>query len=53
MKFQCKLTGNVFNFEHEWDIVTMKAHPEYVEFKEEEKPVEEKKVVKKSVKSEE
>lgn len=30
-KFQCNLSGNVFEFEHDHDIKTMRTHPEYTE----------------------
>lgn len=39
--FKCLQTGNVVEFNLEWDIVQMKAHPDYVEVeevKQEEKP---------------
>lgn len=29
MKFKCKSTNLVYNFEHEVDIVSMKEHPDY------------------------
>ena len=41
--FRCKSTGNTVDFDLEWDIVQMKAHPDYEEVvaeeKQEEKPV--------------
>ena len=40
--FKCLQTGNVVEFDLEWDIVQMKSHPDYVEVleevKQEEKP---------------
>ena len=52
VQFKCKATGNVVSFEHEHDIVDMRRHPSYEEVvaKAPEKVVEEKEVVKKSVK---
>ena len=35
--FKCLATGNTVDFDLEWDIVQMKAHPDYTEVKEEEK----------------
>lgn len=35
--FKCLATGNTVEFDLEWDIVQMRAHPDYVEVKEEEK----------------
>lgn len=40
--FKCLQTGNVTEFTLEWDIVQMKAHPDYVEVVEEVKQEEEK-----------
>jgi hypothetical protein len=34
-KFKDKATGNVFEFNNEYDIQTMRKHPDYVEVKEE------------------
>lgn len=31
VKFKCKSSGNVFSFELEHDIKTMRSHPEYEE----------------------
>lgn len=31
VKFKCLLSGNVFQFEHVWDIEEMRAHPQYEE----------------------
>lgn len=33
-KFRCRLTGNVFEFVHEFDIKDMREHPQYDEVKE-------------------
>lgn len=39
--FKCKQTNNTVEFENDWDIVQMRAHPDYEEVKEEEvKPIE-------------
>lgn len=40
-KFKCLLSGNVFQFEHAWDVEEMRQHPQYEEIEEE--PVVEKK----------
>ena len=37
--FKCLQTNNTGEFENEWDIVQMRAHPDYEEVKEEVKPV--------------
>ena len=41
--FRCKQTGNLVDFDLEWDIAQMKSHPDYdeviEEVKQEEKPV--------------
>lgn len=37
--FKCLQSGNTVEFVNEWDIAQIKAHPEYVEVIEEEKPV--------------
>ena len=34
VKFKCRLTGNVFEFEHEWDVEDMRNHPQYDEIEE-------------------
>jgi hypothetical protein len=49
-KFKCLQSGNVVSFENEWDIVQMKAHPDYTEVKEVEtvEVVEEPLVIKKA-----
>ncbi len=36
MKFRCKTSGNVYEFNTELDIRSMKENPEYEEVKEEE-----------------
>jgi hypothetical protein len=36
--FKCIQTGNVTEFDLEWDIRTMRQHPEYEEVQEEVKP---------------
>lgn len=40
--FRCRSTGNTVDFDLEWDIVQMRAHPDYeeviAEVQEEEKP---------------
>ena len=49
--FRCIQNGNTVDFDQEWDIIQMKAHPDYEEVIEEVKPVEVKvkKTVSKSV----
>ena len=49
--FKCIQTGNVTEFDLEWDIRTMRQHPDYEEVVEEVKPVEEKPVKKTVVKT--
>ena len=39
VKFKCKVSGNVIQFEHEVDIITTRDNPAYEEVKEEVKPV--------------
>jgi hypothetical protein len=51
--FKCLQTNNTVEFINEWDIVQMKAHPDYEEVLEEVKPVSEKPAKKTVVKSEE
>lgn len=34
VKFKCRLTGNVFEFQHEWDVEEMRKHPQYDEVEE-------------------
>jgi len=48
MKFKCKATSLVYNFEYEVDILAMKNHPDYEPMAEEETPVEETKPIKTS-----
>ena len=31
VRFKCLLSGNVFQFEHEWDVEEMRKHPQYEE----------------------
>ncbi len=50
MKFKCKVTNLVYNFEYEVDIMAMMKHPDYEAVAEEETPVEETKPVKTSSK---
>lgn len=35
IKFKCNQSGNIFEFFSDHDIKTMRAHPEYIEIKEE------------------
>lgn len=42
-KFKCNQTGNVYDFELEYDIEQMREHPDYSEVIEETKSVEAKK----------
>jgi len=35
VKFKCKISGNIIQFEHEVDIVTTRDNPAYEEVKEE------------------
>ena len=54
MKFKCKATSLVYNFEYEVDIMAMMKHPDYEPMEEavaEEAPVEETKPVKTPKKS--
>lgn len=53
VQFKCLHSGTVTAFEHEWDILQMRSHPDYEEVKEEVKPVAEKPVKKTAVKTEE
>lgn len=41
MKFKCKLTNLVYNFEFEADIAAMKQHPDYESVYDIEEPVKE------------
>jgi hypothetical protein len=36
MKFMCKYSGSVYNFELEQDIKAMLSHPDYIKVEEEE-----------------
>lgn len=49
--FRCRSTGNTVDFDLEWDIVQMRAHPDYEEVIEEVKQEEEKPVKKTVAKS--
>lgn len=55
MKFKCKATSLVYNFEYEVDILAMKNHPDYESVPDnepmDEAPVEETKPVKSSKKT--
>lgn len=35
VKFKCRLSGNVFEFEQEYDIRDMREHPQYTEIEDE------------------
>lgn len=50
MKFKCKTTNLIYNFEFEVDIMSMMKHPDYESVPEEEAPVEETKPAKSSSK---
>lgn len=52
MKFKCKQTNQVYNFEHAVDIVSMEKHPDYEAVPESE-PVVTPKATKKTVKQDE
>lgn len=49
VKFRCRLSGNVFEFENEYDIKDMRDHPQYDEVKELPNAVQAKKTTKKEV----
>lgn len=49
VKFRCRLSGNVFEFENEYDIKDMQDHPQYDEVKETPSAVQVKKTTKKEV----
>jgi|APCry1669188910_1035180.scaffolds.fasta_scaffold162015_2 hypothetical protein len=51
--FKCMQTNNTVEFDNEWDIVQMRAHPDYEEIKEEVKPVVEKATKKTTAKTSE
>jgi hypothetical protein len=53
MKFKCKQTNLVYNFEYEVDIVSMQKHPDYEEVVEQTEPVVAPKATKKTVKQDE
>ena len=53
MKFKCKQTNLVYNFEYEVDIVSMQKHPDYEEVVEQVEPVVAPKATKKTVKQDE
>jgi hypothetical protein len=48
-QFKCKLSGTQITVENDWDIKTMRRHPEYDEIVEEVKPKVEPVAVKKVV----
>ena len=48
-KFKCRLTGNVFEFMHEWDVDEMRKHPQYDEVEEIPDAVQVKKTTKEKV----
>ena len=52
MKFKCKQTNLVYNFEHAVDIVSMEKHPDY-EVVPESEPVVAPKATKKTIKQDE
>lgn len=52
MKFKCKQTNQIYNFEHAVDIVSMEKHPDYEAVSESE-PVVAPKATKKIVKQDE
>ena len=33
-KFRCKLSGNIFTFKNDFDVLEMREHPQYDEVKE-------------------
>jgi hypothetical protein len=47
--FRCKQTNNLVDFDLEWDIIQMRAHPDYEEVIEEVQPKVEPVAVKKAV----
>lgn len=49
VKFKCRLTGNVFEFQHEWDVEEMRKHPQYDEVEEIPDAVQVKKTTKEKV----
>ena len=48
-QFKCKLSGTQITVENDWDIKTMRRHPDYIEIVEEVKPKVEPVAVKKVV----
>ena len=52
MKFKCKITNQVYNFEYDVDILSMQKHPDYEAVPESE-PVVAPKATKKTVKQDE
>lgn len=38
-RFRCKLSGNIFTFENDFDVLEMREHPQYEEIEEEEEIV--------------
>ena len=53
MKFKCKQTNLIYNFEFEVDIASMLKHPDYEEVTEQTEPVVAPKATKKTVKQDE
>ncbi len=53
MKFKCKQTNLIYNFEFEVDIASMLKHPDYEEVVEQAEPVVATKATKKTVKQDE
>jgi len=53
MKFKCKQTNQIYNFEHAVDIVSMEKHPDYEAVPEQTEPVVAPKATKKTVKQDE
>ena len=53
MKFKCKQTNLIYNFEFEVDIASMLKHPDYEEVTEQAEPVVAPKATKKTVKQDE
>lgn len=48
VKFKCSLSGNIYEFNTEQDIATMRKHPDYVEVESLEAEEKSKKTVEKS-----
>lgn len=46
-KFKCLLSGNIFEFTRDFDISTMREHPQYEEVEKEEEKIKEAKPRKK------